>query len=215
MEVGGLAESDNGRREEILRVAARVFRTKGYRTATLNDIADEFGFTRAALYYWFKSKEDILVAVIENAGAELLGKMEEAMRLPEPPAEKVARILDSHARLVLTNVNIFAVYLAETKALPARVRDRFEAGERQFVDQLASIIQDGIDQGDFDDVPPKITALSLVGMTNSSVRWYRRGRGLSPEEFGRLVSRLGVNALRPPPKAAGVKASSQHRAVRA
>jgi AcrR family transcriptional regulator len=210
-----LAESDIGRREEILRVAARVFRTKGYRTATLNDIADEFGFTRAALYYWFKSKEDILVAVIENAGAEMLSHMELAMRLPEPPAEKVARILDSHARLVLGNVNIFAVYLAETKALPAKVRDRFEAGERQFVDQLASIIQEGIDQGDFDDVPAKITALNLVGMTNSAVRWYRRGRGMSPEEFGQLASRLGVNALRPPPKAAGLKAASQHRAVRA
>lgn len=199
-----MAEPVNGRREEILRVAAKVFRAKGYRTATLNDIADEFGFTRAALYYYFKSKEDILVAVIEGAGAEMLRGVEDAMALPAPPTEKVGRILASQAELILSNVNIFGVYLAEMKSLPPRVRERFESGERRFVEQLAVVIQEGIDEGEFADVPAKLTALSLSGMANSAVRWYRRGQGLTPDAFGQLVARLGVNALRQPATAANL-----------
>ncbi|MEW6475713.1 MAG: TetR/AcrR family transcriptional regulator [Actinomycetota bacterium] len=193
-----MAVSNGARRDEILRVAARVFRNKGYRSATLNDIADEFGFTRAALYYYFKSKEQILVAVIESAGHEITAQLEQTAALDAPPAEKLDRILRSHASLVLSNVNIFGVYLAEMKSLPTRVRDTLEAGERYYVDQLAAVIQDGIDAGDFEDVPPKLTALALLGMTNAAVRWYRRGRGVSPDAFGDLVSHLGAKALQAP-----------------
>ena len=183
------------RRDEILRVAARVFRTKGYRTATLNDISDEFGFTRAALYYYFKSKEEILQAIIENAGNELTAELERAAGMDDPPSEKIGRILCSHATLILTDVNIFGVYLSEMKSLPPKVREKLEAGERHYVDQLAVCIQEGIDRGDFEDVPAKTAALALVGMTNSAIRWYKRGRGMGPEEFGQLVSHLGVKAL--------------------
>lgn len=207
-----MTEPVNGRRDEILKVAAKVFRAKGYRTATLNDIADEFGFTRAALYYYFKSKEDILVAVIEGAGADMLRGVEDAMALPAPPAEKVGRILASHAELILSNVNIFGVYLAEMKSLPPRVRERFESGERRFVEHLASVIQEGIDDGEFDDVPSKLTALSLSGMANSAVRWYRRGQGLTPDAFGQLIARLGLNALGQPATAANL---DRPRTVRA
>jgi TetR/AcrR family transcriptional regulator, cholesterol catabolism regulator len=97
-----VAVSNGARRDEILRVAARVFRNKGYRSATLNDIADEFGFTRAALYYYFKSKEQILVAVIESAGHEITAQLEQTAALDAPPAEKLDRILRSHASLVLS-----------------------------------------------------------------------------------------------------------------
>lgn len=194
-----MVESDSARRDEILRVAARVFRTKGYRNATLNDIADEFGFTRAALYYYFKSKEDILVAIIEDAGQEMTAHVEAAIAIAEPPAEKVARILSTHATLVLNNMNIFGVYLTEMKSLPPRVRATFESGERYCTEQLAVVIQEGIHTGDFDDLPPKTTALALLGMANSAIRWYRRGRGLSPDAFGQLVSRLGVQALQASP----------------
>src|SRR4051794_41923376 len=51
------------RRDEILRVAARIFRDNGYRATNLQVVADHFGVKRPAIYYWFPSKADILVEI--------------------------------------------------------------------------------------------------------------------------------------------------------
>ena len=54
------------RRNEILDVAERLFATKGFDNTSTNDILDEVGIARGTLYYHFKSKEDILDAMIER-----------------------------------------------------------------------------------------------------------------------------------------------------
>ena len=188
-----------GRRDEVLRVAARVFRTKGYRAATLNDIADEFGFTRAALYYYFASKQEILIAIGENAAVEMVRELDKALAGETPLREQIQRIFEGHARVVLGNMDTIAVSLAEKQALPRRIRDRLEAGEQQWVDRLAGLIQEGIDSGAISpNTPPKVTALSLLGMANWATRWYRRGIGVTPDEMAELIGRLAANGLGPP-----------------
>ena len=61
-------------RERILAVASELFVTQGYEGTSLREIADRLGFTKAALYYHFQSKEEILVALVEPA-EELIGDM--------------------------------------------------------------------------------------------------------------------------------------------
>lgn len=62
------------RRNEILDVAEELFVTKGYDKASTNDILDRVGIARGTLYYHFKSKEDILNAIIERINASLLSR---------------------------------------------------------------------------------------------------------------------------------------------
>jgi AcrR family transcriptional regulator len=61
------APSTAGTRERILAVAAELFTEQGYDGTSLREIADRLGFTKAALYYHFRSKEDLLVALLEPA----------------------------------------------------------------------------------------------------------------------------------------------------
>ncbi|MFI9721100.1 TetR/AcrR family transcriptional regulator [Streptomyces sp. NPDC052396] len=58
-------------RERIQEVALRLFLDQGYEKTALREIADELGVTKAALYYHFKTKEDILAGLFEAVGAEL------------------------------------------------------------------------------------------------------------------------------------------------
>lgn len=62
------------RRNEILDVAERLFCTKGYDNASTNDILKEIGIARGTLYYHFKSKEEILDAIIERLTNQMVEK---------------------------------------------------------------------------------------------------------------------------------------------
>ena len=62
------------RRNEILDVAERLFCSKGFDNTSSNDILEEIGIARGTLYYHFKSKEDILDAMIERLTNQMLEK---------------------------------------------------------------------------------------------------------------------------------------------
>ena len=71
--------NESNRREELLRVSARLFREKGFDGTTIRDISGAAGMHSGSPFYHFKTKQDILVAVMEQGLAEGLRSLEEAM----------------------------------------------------------------------------------------------------------------------------------------
>lgn len=72
----GVAVSAGGTRESIQSVALRLFAEQGYESTSMRQIAEQLGFTKAALYYHFPSKEDIVRALIESMLGEVTGLVE-------------------------------------------------------------------------------------------------------------------------------------------
>ncbi|HEX3077923.1 MAG TPA: TetR/AcrR family transcriptional regulator [Lachnospiraceae bacterium] len=66
----------NERRNEILDVAERLFGTKGYDKSTINDILEAVGIAKGTFYYYFKSKEEVLDAIIERVTDIVIKKAE-------------------------------------------------------------------------------------------------------------------------------------------
>lgn len=73
------------RKNEILDVAERLFGTKGFDNTSTNDILNEIGIARGTLYYHFKSKEDILDAMIDRMTGRLVEKAADIARKKEIP----------------------------------------------------------------------------------------------------------------------------------
>ena len=67
----GISATDPPRMAELLDIAARYFDEKGYRATSLSDIGDALGMNKASLYYYVKSKEDLLARVIYRASQRL------------------------------------------------------------------------------------------------------------------------------------------------
>jgi AcrR family transcriptional regulator len=162
------------RLDEVLRVAARLFRERGYRAARLDEISDELGVTRAALYYYFDTKQ----ALLEEICARSMNTIEEALQdvqaLPDP-AERLRAF--AHEFALNTATDAARVYFRDAKEMrPAFRRGLSERAHRVTVG-AEEIIRTGIAEGRFrSELDPHIAASGVLSGLNSLPEWHRADR---------------------------------------
>lgn len=78
-------KSAQERRNEILDIASELFVQRGFESTSTNDILEKVGIARGTLYYHFKSKEEILDAIVERINQQVVERLEEIVRRKEMP----------------------------------------------------------------------------------------------------------------------------------
>lgn len=165
------------RRDEIVRVAADVFRDKGYEVATLNDIAERLGTDRASLYYYVGSKEELLHEIVRVVIHENVGMAERVARGPGTSAEKLHALFVEMMESFEQHYPAMYVYV-EDQARIARqdsewAQDVTESS-RRFEDVVVRLLKNGQSDGSIrKDLPPELTARALFGMVNWTHQWWR------------------------------------------
>jgi len=90
-------------RESIMRTAARLFYQQGYSNTGINQIIEEAGIAKSSLYKHFRSKEDLLIAYLEETGIHTLDLLKQASDGYETPRERLLAIFDYLKILVVSN----------------------------------------------------------------------------------------------------------------
>ncbi|RME18982.1 MAG: TetR/AcrR family transcriptional regulator [Candidatus Zixiibacteriota bacterium] len=85
------------RRAQLLKSAGELFLRQGYRSTTTEEIAQHAGVTKGALYFHFKTKEDLLVALVKEMTTSWLEPLERELPKDCSPAD-VLRLIDEHNR---------------------------------------------------------------------------------------------------------------------
>jgi TetR/AcrR family transcriptional regulator, cholesterol catabolism regulator len=184
------------RREEILDVAVRLFSQKGYRATKLSDVADSLRFTRAALYYYFKNKSEILIALVGAAGDQLTAALADTLADQQLGAvEKLRRILRSHTLAFIRQPQLFTVFRAELAELPSSVRRDLIKAEDAYIHAIAALVESAMKLRLFKRRPAIPATLAIMGMANSVAAWYRPKGGLSPEDTADLIVDLCLDGL--------------------
>jgi AcrR family transcriptional regulator len=180
------------RKQRILDTAARVFHQKGYRTATLDDVAQELGLTKAALYHYFSSKEDLLSAIYIQALENFFAKAYEIGALGLPPREKLRLLVRNHIQgIIIENLPMFAVFFSEENQLPEKDFQRIRLEKRKYTQVVVDIIEEGIAGGAFRKLDSTLMAHGIIGMCNWIYKWYRPDRaGHGPEAIADLFLEL-------------------------
>ena len=150
------------RRNEILDVAERLFGTKGFDGTSTTDILNEIGIARGTLYYHFKSKEDILDALIERMTGSLVAKASEIAGKNDVP------VLQRLTQMMLAlNVNgklgqeiMEQVHKPQNALMHQKMQQRLLAGVRPVI---AALIEEGITQGICrTDYPAEVAEMTLL-----------------------------------------------------
>mgnify|MGYP005992158489 FL=1 len=181
----------SGRKAQIIDVSTELFREKGYHATSLDDIADRIGFTKPAIYYYFKSKEDILFAIVDEIVDSGLERMEAVAATDLSPTEKMHDLLAENTRVILENLDANSVFYNERGLLSAEREEAIRDREREYTRVARQIYIDGVEAGEFTDVDPAVATATLLGASIWAHRWFDpNGRMTTDEVAEQSATRL-------------------------
>ena len=185
------------RKKMIIDAAVKVFHQKGYRAATLDDVANELGLTRPALYHYVSSKENLLSLIYIKALESFFATIYEITGMDLLPPEKLRLFVRRHLqKIVIENLAMFTVFFSEENQLPAKDFQKIRKEKRKFTRVVEEIIEEGISQGYFRNVNAKLQANAIIGMCNWLFRWYTPGQSsFKPDEIADQFIDLLENGL--------------------
>ena len=154
------------RRNEILDVAERLFCTKGYDNTSTNDILAEIGIARGTLYYHFKSKEDILDAMIDRILDEIIRKASRiALDESVPVLERLTQtVLAANVDTKTGDMILEQVHKPQNALMHVKMQERLLG---QLMPLFMKLIEDGISQGLMQTDYPEDTIQMLLLYSNS------------------------------------------------
>ena len=183
------------RRRDIIRRATELFERKGVSSTSFEDIAKAVGIKREGVYYYFKSRADILLEIILPESSTLLLSMRTIMRTTMSAGERLEAAIESHLARFNPSYLEMSVALQESHVVKNEERlAELRQTWQDYSDLWVKLISDGQESGEFHaELDPKAVAFGILGMCNWVSRWYDPGGPLSIKDitntFFTLVSR--------------------------
>jgi len=187
----------NRRQQDILKVAAQLFAERGYERTTLEMIADELGLSKPSLYYYVKSKEEILAYIFQKIFQDILDRVQTDISPDMSAPERLRRLILAYVTHACAYPEGRTLFLYESYLLSVcnpellALRDRYQQ-------QIEDAISQGIKEGMFHVSHARLAALALVGALHAIPLWYVPGGPLSPTEISDEYARLLIGGFATP-----------------
>jgi TetR/AcrR family transcriptional regulator, cholesterol catabolism regulator len=167
------------RREIIIKAAGRLFREKGYEGTSVRDLADAVGLQSGSLFFHFRSKEEILLSLLEGGLRRAVDILERHLAKADSPREKLSAILHGHLQAILDEErDAFYVVLRDWRTLSPNSRKKVIALRDEYENRIAESLNDLARSG-LISRNTRLFRLFLLGALNWTVQWYRPDGDLS------------------------------------
>lgn len=193
------------RREQFRDEAARIFAERGYHAASLQEIADSIGLTKASIYYYYKSKEELLFDILSFADEQIRALIAAQEALQSDPLAYVGKLVAAHVTWYLQHPNIAKVTFRDWGAL----KDEALAIQVKRRRYYAHVLRDSIDRCRREGLISADATVSLMAnFINGAVAavnvWFNPKGSHKPETVGKAFGDMAIAILlgaRPPNKA--------------
>lgn len=184
------SELTETRREQILEAATSVFARLGVHTARMDDIVEEAGLSKGAVYWYFASKDAIIKSILDIfLNRELLG-LHKLVDQEGSVEERLMLMVDYLLTELVENESIMPIAY-EFYALSTReseIRRSLHEYFRKFIQIFEALISQGIERGEFVDVDPGETAFSIVALLEGiTLLWIVGASKLRSDELGSVI----------------------------
>src|SRR5215207_4416857 len=163
--------SRTGPRHEVLRAgiltaAADLFRARGYRATTLDEIARKVGVSKPTLYGYFRSKEELLAAIFHRTMSLFERDLQAIRTSGDDPATQLRRVIRFHVGAVIAERSFLAVFFGEEANLPPSLGRAIRRRKARYDRMVRAIVQAGVRDGSIRAENPRLLVFALLGMAN-------------------------------------------------
>jgi len=186
-------------RDDIILAAAEVLRRSGYESTTMKDIAAQVNLTAASLSHHFTNKHALLLAVLEAGLTQAIQQIEPVVQSDMSSIDKLREMIRLHIISLTENTAVGAAMVFEVRPLIAasespqhnrktqeeltHLRDLFLTRRDYFEQLFRSVVQEGVQRGEFRAVDVPIFVKTMLGAHNWVGVWYREGGRLNGGEI--------------------------------
>ena len=157
--------SETGVREEILAVAMRMFIQQGYHGLAMRQISEAVGVSKAALYYYFKDKEELFLAILNSYLNDMESSIDAIRAKSGSSADQITQFVESVLRQPAEQRALTRLASQEMGQLSAASRKKFDKlYHEKFIGKLIAVLQEGMDRGEFQSLNAEIATWSLLGI---------------------------------------------------
>jgi len=148
-------------RETIIEAAREIFARFGFRKATMDEIARAARKGKSSLYHYFKSKEEVFQAVIEQEAAEVMAEIFRAVQQEKKPQEKLRAYVITRMQAFKRVANLFTAFKDEYLESYGFIERMRKSYDRYEIETITSILQNGIKNGVFAVNNLELTAYAI------------------------------------------------------
>ena len=177
------------RQDRILEGALSVFKEKGLEGATMDQIASAAGFGKATLYYYFKSKEEVLSAILVDGWQNIWESLEPVIAEEGSPRKTFVNVLIKIAENAQNRPGLFEFLFNVPKAI--KLDDQpWKDYQHKLYAIIQGLLEDGVKQGEFPKVDPQLMFKALGGLFMGLVFMGDRKEPVTDKDVESLLSEL-------------------------
>jgi AcrR family transcriptional regulator len=184
------------RLEEVLQSAANIFFAKGFHATSIEDVARDVGMLKGSLYYYIKSKDDLLfqllLAGIEDGDAFITRHIDPT----GDPVEQLERAVRAQIDYIIQNKVPFGLFLHEFDSLSGKRQHRLISVMSRYNNRFVELVRKGQEQGKLMPGEPWIIVNGILGMCNWLYRWYDTDNISHPEQVKQVFLQMLLQGIR-------------------
>lgn len=187
---------DTSRKEVIVQAAAALFLEKGYKAASMRDLAEKVGVEAASLYNHIRSKTDLLhdiCFVVANRYWEEMGRIESEDISSIQKIEALLRFLINQMLFHFDEVHVSD---REWRHLAEPYLSNFQTQRRNFRKRIAAIIEKGINAGEIKPIDAPTAVLIMLHAISGIESWHRSKQKIDDKALEENMITIMLDGLR-------------------
>jgi len=187
---------DGSRKEVIVKAAAMLFHEKGYKAASMRDLAERGGVDAASLYNHIRSKTELLHDICFNVANVFWEHISKVELSEAKPIEKLETLLRFHIRQMIENFEEVYISDREWRYLTDPYLSNFQNQRRTYRKRFAVIIEQGIESGEINRIDASTAVLIVLHAVSGIESWHRSKQKVSGEELEENMITILIDGLK-------------------
>jgi TetR/AcrR family transcriptional regulator, cholesterol catabolism regulator len=183
------------RKTEIINIAAKLFKEKGYSAVTMRDIALAMDIKAASLYNHIKSKQEILILIIIEIAEEFTNKMNQIVISNESSIQKLQKTIEIHIDITIRNPEALACLNNDWMHLEHSDLNYFIKMREEYEQNFRKIVKTGIANQEIKNLNPEVIIFSILSTLRTLYTWYGKKNTINEKVLKSNMTKVLLNGI--------------------